>query len=92
VGVAGVVSLLLTGVAGASGSAADIPSRHIAPPQEITLSEEEIADVTLATLSVFDKENARTPRLFNVVDKENARAPRLFKVAGCRGCGRCRGA
>jgi hypothetical protein len=74
--VAGVVSLLLTGVAAASGSAADMPSRHIAPPQEITLSEQEITDVSLAT--------------FYVVDKENARTPRLFKVAHCRGCGGCR--
>jgi hypothetical protein len=33
----------------------DTPSRHV-----ITLSEEEIFDVSLATFYVFDKENART--------------------------------
>jgi hypothetical protein len=77
--VAGVVSLLLSGVAsaGATGTAADIPSRDITSPQQITLSEEEITDVSLSTFYVFDREGARTLR-------------GLEKVARCRGCGGCR--
>jgi hypothetical protein len=78
VGVAGVVSLLLAAgaSAGTSGPAADTLSRDIAPPHKITLSEEEITDVSLATFDVSDKENARTSR--------------PFQVAHCRGCGGCR--
>jgi hypothetical protein len=49
--------------AGASAAtavpSADTPSGDTAPPQ-ITLSEEEIADVSLGTFYVFDKENAGT--------------------------------
>ena len=61
-GVAG-VSLALAGAASArtSGSGEDISSRDTAARHEITLNEEEISDVSLATFYVFDKENARTP-------------------------------
>src|SRR5262249_45059548 len=58
--------------------AAEVPSWDTSPPQ-ITLSEEEIADVSLGTFYVFDKENAGTPRL----GEKFAR--------GCGGCGRCGG-
>jgi hypothetical protein len=79
VGVVG-VSLSLAGGASAATAvpAADTPSRDTVPPQ-ITLSEEEIADVSLGTFYVFDKEHAGTPYIGE-------------KVAGrCGGCGRCRG-
>ena len=66
VSVVGVVGVSLSLAGGASAATAvptaDMPSRHTAPPQ-ITLSEEEIADVSLGTFYVFDKENAGTPRL-----------------------------
>src|SRR5713101_2075898 len=83
VGVVG-VSLSLAGGASAATAvpAADIPSWDTSPPQ-ITLSEEEIADVSLGTFYVFDKENAGTPRLGE-----------KFARGGCRGCGggcRCGG-
>src|SRR5262252_6809515 len=76
VGVVG-VSLSLAGGASAATAvpAAEVPSWDTSPPQ-ITLSEEEIADVSLGTFYVFDKENAETPRLGE-------------KFA--RGCGRCGG-
>jgi hypothetical protein len=80
VGVVG-VSLSLAGSASAATAvpAADVPSWDTSPPQ-ITLNEEEIADVSLGTFYVFDKENAGTPRL----GEKFAR--------GCgRGCGRCGG-
>jgi hypothetical protein len=78
-GVVGVVSLVLAGSAsaGTDESAADMPSGAIAPHQEITLSEEEIADVSLATFHAFDKEGVATSR--------------RFKVARCTGCGGCAG-
>src|SRR5262249_46652401 len=76
VGVVG-VSLSLAGGASAATAvpAAEVPSWDTSPPQ-ITLSEEEIADVSLGTFYVFDKENAETPRLGEKF------AP---------GCGRCGG-
>jgi hypothetical protein len=54
------VSLFLAGgaSAGTGGSAAEA-LRDAAPPPEVTLNEEEISDVSLATFYVFDKENYR---------------------------------
>jgi hypothetical protein len=93
--VVGVVGLSLSLAGGASAATAptsDTPSRTTAPPQ-ITLSEEEIADVSLATFYVFDKENAGTPRLG---EKFARGCGRGCGGRGCggRGCGRgcgCRG-
>jgi hypothetical protein len=78
------VSLSLAGGASAATAvpAADVPSWDTSTPQ-ITLSEEEIADVSLGTFYVFDKENAGTPRL----GEQYARGCR---GGGCRGGG-CRG-
>ena len=81
--VIGVVGVSLSLVGGASAATAvlppDTPSRDAVRPQ-ITLTEEEIADVSLGTFYVFDKENAGSPRL----GEQYAR--------GCRGGGcRCGG-
>jgi len=58
----GAAGLTFSLVGGASASVApvtDVPKTpNIAPSHEITLGEEEIADVSLATFYVFDKENA----------------------------------
>jgi hypothetical protein len=76
------LSLSLAGSASASALAtANVPqSLNTTPNQRFVLSEEEIADVSLATFHVFDKENG---------------ASGLTQVArGCGGCGRgggCRG-
>jgi hypothetical protein len=64
--VVGVVGVSLS-LAGGASAATSVPAAHAASwdtsvPQ-ITLSEEEIADVSLGTFYVFDKENAGTPRL-----------------------------
>src|SRR5947208_9873957 len=78
------VSLSLAGGASAAPAmpAADTPSWGQSPPQ-ITLSEEEVVDVSLGTFYVFDKEDAGGSRLGERV----ARA-----CGGCgRGCGGCRG-
>src|SRR5580704_10064066 len=57
---------------------ADIPkSDNISPNQRLVLSEEEMADVSLATFHLFDKENAGSDI-------------QLAWVRGCRGCRGCR--
>src|SRR5580658_9440285 len=82
-GAAGLLSLAGGGVSTlAAGPAADIPARHIEPSHELTLSEEEVSDVSLATFYVFDKENAASPGLQLV----------RGGCGGCgHGCGGCRG-
>jgi hypothetical protein len=91
--VLGVVGVSLSLAGGASAAtavpAADIPSWDTSPPQ-ITLSEEEIADVSLGTFYVFDKENAGTPRLGEKFARGCGRGCG-GRGCGCRGCGRgCR--
>jgi len=59
-------SLSLAGgasVAGTVASTPDQPLRDTAPGQQITLSEEEISDVSLGTFFVFNKENVRHKRI-----------------------------
>ena len=81
-GAAGLSFALASGVpAVASGPAAEmLIGKNAAVSQEITLFEEEISDVSLATFHVFDNENAGTLR-------------RGVKIAagGCGGggCGGC---
>jgi hypothetical protein len=76
-GAAGLLSLAGGAVSTqAAGPAADIPARHIEPSHELTLSEEEVSDVSLATFYVFDKENPMTA------------SPGVQLVrGGCGGCG-----
>jgi len=75
------LGLSLAGSASASTiPTADIPkSDNISPNQRFVLSEEEMADVSLATFHLFDKEDAGSGVKLAVV------------VRGCRGCGGCRG-
>ena len=71
------VSLAVAGGASATAPTANVQdtgSRTV-----ITLSEEEIADVNLATFYVFDKEDARIPQ-----------AGVQLAWRGCRGCRACR--
>jgi hypothetical protein len=86
--VVGAVAASLSLVAGVSAATAvpttDTPFRDIVRSQ-ITLSEEEIADVSLGTFYVFDKENAGTPRL-----REHLAKPKRCNCGACR-CGNCRG-
>jgi hypothetical protein len=75
-GAAGLLSL-----AGASasaltvGHAGNMPTSSTDPSHEITLSEEEVSDVTLATFYVFDKENTALA------------SPSVRLVRGGGGCG-----
>jgi len=88
VGVVG-VSLSLAGGASAATAvpAVEVPSWDTSPPQ-ITLSEEEVADVSLGTFYVFDKENAGTPRLGEKFARGCGRCGGCRCGGGCRGCGR----
>jgi hypothetical protein len=56
-GAAGLLSLASGAVAQAGGPAANLSTRTIEPSHELTLSEEEVFDVSLATFYVFDREN-----------------------------------
>jgi hypothetical protein len=76
------LGLSLAGSASASTiPTADIPQPYnISPDQRLVLDEEEMADVSLATFHLFDKETAGSGVQLAVV-----------VVRGCRGCGGCRG-
>ena len=57
-GAAGLSLSLASGASAATGvPATDMPTQNTAASHEITFGEEEIADVSLATFYVFDKEN-----------------------------------
>jgi hypothetical protein len=74
-GAAGLSLSLASGAPAATGGpAADIPTQNTGVSHEITLGEEEISDVSLATFYVFDKENPRTSGI------------QLARGGGC-GCG-----
>jgi hypothetical protein len=61
-GIAGASLAASTGRSLAEIPAADIPSQNTAQFQFITLADEEISDVSLATFHLFDKEGLGTPR------------------------------
>jgi len=75
------LGLSLAGSASASTvPIADVPQTDdLSPNQRFVLSEEEMADVSLATFHIFDNEHLRSDMQLAVV------------VRGCRGCGGCRG-
>jgi hypothetical protein len=74
-GVAGLSLSLASGASAAIGEQADMLTPKTGVSHEITLCEEEVSDVSLATFYVFDNEN--TPRLHQ----------RLARGGG--GCGGC---
>jgi len=73
------ISLAMAGGASATPPAANVPSQDTGP--RITLGEEEISDVSLATFYVFDKENESQLDQDLII---------LAKSGGCGGggCGR----
>ena len=63
---------------------ADFPQSHNIPPdQRFVLGEEEMADVSLATFYLFDKEIAHSDMQLAYVVRRGC--------GGCRGCRGCRG-
>jgi hypothetical protein len=81
--VLGAAGLSLTLAGGASAAteapAADVLTPNTGASHEITLSEEEVSDVSLATFYVFNKENAGAFR------------PGMRLAMGMGGCGGCAG-
>jgi len=78
-GAAGLSLSLASGAAAGIGArAADMPARNAGVSHEITLHEEEISDVSLATFYILDKENGGTFR----------RGVQLALGGGC-GCSGC---
>jgi hypothetical protein len=86
--VLGAAGLSLSLAGGASGGpAVDMRTPKGGVNHEITLFEEEISDVSLATFYVFDKENIGTLR----PGVQLARGGCRGGGCGCRGCGGCGG-
>jgi len=87
-GAAGLTFSMVGGASAAVAPANDLnQSTNYTPNQQITLGEEESADVSLATFYVFDKEGTAGAKEDNI---------QLARGCGCgrgcgRGCGGCRG-
>jgi hypothetical protein len=78
-GAAGLTFSLAGGASASTLPNADTPQKlNFSPSQSVLLGEEEIADVSLATFHLFDKENGG-----------NAGFQQM--AWGCRCCGGCRG-
>jgi hypothetical protein len=79
-GAAGLTFGLIGGASAATTPALDAPQKlDFSPTHAVTLGEEEIADVSLATFHLFDKENVG-----------GGYVQVAWGCGGCRGCG-CRG-
>jgi hypothetical protein len=86
-GAAGVSLAMAGGASAAMAPTTSGSSQATAPPPLITLDEEEISDVSLATFYVFDREGLGVPRL-----DEPMAARRCGGGGGrCGGAGRCGG-
>jgi hypothetical protein len=91
------LGLSLGGSASASTMpAGDIPQSQNTPPnQRFVLDDEEMADVSLATFHLFDKENVGSEFQVAVVVRRGCggcrgcRAWRGCRCGGCGGCGGC---
>ena len=91
-GAAGLSLSLASGASAATATespAPDVPTRNTAASHEITFSEEEIADVSLATFYVFDKENVGTSE--PGVQLAHRGCGGCGGWRGCGGCGGCGG-
>jgi hypothetical protein len=93
VNVLGAAGLGLSLVGSASASTmptADIPqSDNTSPNQRFILGEEEMADVSLATFYLFDRENVGSGVQVAYVVRRGCGGCRV--VRGCGGCGGCGG-
>src|SRR6516162_4201475 len=82
-GAAGLTFSLAGSASASAVPAADVPQKlNFSPSQAITLGEEEIADVSLATFHLFDKEN-------NGSALEQMAWGCRCGGCRCRGCGGC---
>src|SRR5262245_15963006 len=80
-GAAGLGLSLAGGASASTMPIADVPQTDgISPNQRFVLSEEEMADVSLATFHLFDHENLRG----------NMQVAVIVRSCRCGGCGGCR--
>ena len=85
-GAAGLTFSLAGGASASALPTADTPQKlNVSPSQSVLLGEEEIADVSLATFHLFDKENGGTGF------QQMAWGCRCGGCGCGRGCGGCRG-
>jgi len=85
-GAAGLTFSLAGGASASTVPASDTPQKlNFSPTQSVLLGEEEIADVSLATFHLFDKETGGTGAFQQMAWG--------CRCGGCRGCGcrACRG-
>jgi hypothetical protein len=95
-GAAGLTFSLVGGASAAVAPVNDQPqSPNYSPSHQMTLGEEEIADVSLATFYVFDKENTAAEKGIQVARGCGrgcgGRGCGGRGCRGCRGCGGCGG-
>src|SRR5215469_6770301 len=95
-GAAGLTFGLAGGASASTTPTADAPQKlNSTPTQTITLGEEEIADVSLATFHLFDKENNGSALEQMAWGCRcggcGCRGLRLWRGCGCGGCGGCGG-
>jgi hypothetical protein len=84
------MSLAVAGGASANAPTANGPSEDTASLPVITLGEEEISDVSLATFYVFDKENIQLGQGLKLAARGcGGCGCRGCAARGCRGCGGC---
>src|SRR5579863_8654910 len=76
-GAAGLTFSMVGGASAAVAPVNDQPQTPNSPSHQITLGEEEIADVSLATFYVFDKESSAAAK----------HGVQEARGCGCRGCG-----
>ena len=84
-------SLAMAGGASATAPTANVSSQATEPRPVITLDEEEISDVSLATFYVFDKENAELGQGLKLAARGGCGGCAARGCGGCaaRGCGGC---
>jgi len=90
-GAAGLLSLASGASAATSGQTADMAVRSSGLSYEITVCEEEISDVSLATFYIFDNERAGTSRRGLKLAQGGCGPPKKILAHAYGGCGGCGG-
>src|SRR3954454_11644471 len=88
-GAAGMSLAMAGGASAGVAPTTKAPAQPAALPSAFTLGEEELADVSLSTFFVFDKENTSAARLGEQYAQRGCRGCRGCAVGRCGGGGRC---
>jgi hypothetical protein len=90
-GAAGMSLAMAGGASAAIAPTTNGSPQTAAPAPLLTLEEEEISDVSLATFYVFDRENMGAPRLDERIAQRCGRCGGGCRCGGAAGIGRCGG-